>query len=182
MSDPTLLREWPQGSCKCGSQSVDVTHLAMIWDDANVCCQKSREKADCHVRALGTLPRDRKFYITEIIISGINLGIEVHYLYRKNPSAEIVLLYIRLSRPRLLGCISFCSHHVTLKVLEGNQFCNALHYGHIKICFQICNVIISGHTVRCHMHVDSCTVTMHTDTHTYHLSDRPSAIFRGTPL
>ena len=60
----------------------------------------------------------------------------LHSLYRKYVLVEIILLYITSSWPEPWSCSSFCLHHITLKIPEANWFCDALHHGYIKNCFE----------------------------------------------
>ena len=50
---------------------------------------------------------DRNFFITVRFFSGIYFGIALHSFYRIYFLAEIILLYIKLSRPQPLSCTSF---------------------------------------------------------------------------
>ena len=59
------------------------------------------------------------------------IAITLFYLFRKNVLAEILLLYIALSWPHLLGCTSFCLQYSTT-MLKGNCFCDVLHYLYIS--------------------------------------------------
>ena len=61
----------------------------------------------CFWKISSQLPCDRTFLHYSNHFLGVNFGIALHSLYRKYFSAEIILLYITLSWPQPLSCISF---------------------------------------------------------------------------